>query len=162
MANGEGLRKSVLALVVGAAVGFGAGYLVFSQPSETNGTEVPTLEARELVVELIGEGGQLYEHSTIYVDVGRGDQVVWESATLDAFTVTLKCYERVNDQGQGIGPCPDQQLANPFSRHPDPPWQAQSRRVKSGPAIPAARGFKYKFTISANGYKDLDPDIIFR
>lgn len=138
----------ILVVVILLAVGIVLGYGLFQY---RQGRVISTGKDRRVMFTV--EKGKIDEkHQPVYVNVRRGDQVVWESDTRE-FEVSIEPYPD-RDEGE-LTPGPASPFVSGQAR-----WTTTTGRIASGPAKREAAGHQYKFHIKA-GSATLDPHIKF-
>ncbi len=169
MASTSRTGKSLILFVFVAVVGAGA-YVAYGtstgMAAEGAGCSSATGTSHVFTI-TVANNQILTEPNAVLVMVDNCDQIIWLSTDVTDFAVSLKHERGPSDPGP----------PNPFPRtfDPKPPPRATPKTfdavsnnigvLASGPAVPAAKGRLYKFTIMAtvNGktIKSEDPHVFF-
>jgi len=157
--NGNGWLRTIIALLIGLAVGYGAARYTAPPPPTPEKPQPRTREARfELKDRKIAE-----EHPPIYLTADRGDKLVWKSDSIKNFTVTVGPFQPKNKVEEGwyqAAKCIPGGPENPF-QSAEAKFNGANGRAESAAARPEAKGHCYKYTVEAPGYPKYDPHIIF-
>ena len=166
MSNAPSFRKSIMILLIGAAVGF-AGCTPQQPAAPVQGPVVcADVSGADWEIELGVNGTQIVgDPYEVPVNVDDEDQVVWlwPGNPMQEFTVSL-VWAKKTDPEAGI---PEPGPPNPFIRSFGPipgggeGWKSDQGKICSGRAKPAAKGHTYKFTVQSPDLEPLDPHVRF-
>ena len=166
MSNVSSFGKSIMILLIGAAVGFAG---CTRQQADVPGPVCPDVSGVLWEIELDVNGTQIVgDPYEVPVNVDNGDQVVWlwPGNPMREFTVSLKCDHKWHPPtAPSCEGTPDNGPPNPFLKPFTPPaggvWTSDQGKICSGRAKRGAKGHTYKFTVQSPGLEALDPHVRF-